>query len=42
MKNNTQISEKYVIKRGDVVKVDNPVIEGTKTDCMAGGQGQSI
>lgn len=37
MKNNTHITEKNVIKRGDVVKVDNPVPEGTKTDCMVGG-----
>ena len=36
MFNNTQINEKFEIKRGDVVKVNNPVAAGTKTACMAG------
>ena len=37
MFNNTKIAEKYEIKRGDIVKVvDNPVLLGTQTDCMAG------
>lgn len=36
MLNNSQITEKFELKRGDVVYVDNPVEGGTKTSCWAG------